>query len=99
MTKSEEILKKFPVYLVTFTEEIPNEKLHFLCSGNCCTETGVIKDSQTPPVDQQISNVLTIIENFCSSLEAIKTIKTIYENDIMKYKTIYENRRPYDWTR
>ena len=35
---------------------------------NCCRETGVIKDSQNPPDDQQISN--TIIENFRSMLEA-----------------------------
>ena len=62
----------FVVYLVTFAEEIPNGKLHFLCSGNCCTETGVTKDSQTPPVEQQISNILTIVENLCSSLEAVK---------------------------
>ena len=37
---------------------------------NCCKETGVIEDSQTPPDDQQISNILTIIENFRPSLEA-----------------------------
>ena len=35
-------------------------------------ETGFIKDSETPQADQQISNILTITENFCSSLEAIK---------------------------
>ena len=28
---------------------------------NCCTETVVIEDSQTPPDDQQMSNILTII--------------------------------------
>ena len=39
---------------------------------NCCTETGVIEDSQTPPDDQQISKILTVIENFCSSLEAVQ---------------------------
>ena len=39
---------------------------------NCCTETGVIEDSQTPLDDQQISNILTIIENFRSSLEAVE---------------------------
>ena len=38
---------------------------------NCCTETGVIEDSQTPPDDQQIIKILTIIENFRSSLETV----------------------------
>ena len=37
---------------------------------NCCAETGVIQESQTPPDDQQISNMLTIIKNFRSLLEA-----------------------------
>ena len=37
---------------------------------NCCTETGVIEDSQTPPYNQQIS--IEIIENFHSSLEAVE---------------------------
>ena len=39
---------------------------------NCCTETGVIEDSQTPPDDQQIIKILTIIENFRSSLETVE---------------------------
>ena len=38
---------------------------------NCCTKTGVIEDSQTPPDDQQIIKILTIIENFRSSLETV----------------------------
>ena len=39
---------------------------------NCCTETGVIEDSQTPPDDQQISKIVTIIEHFCSSLKEVE---------------------------
>ena len=39
---------------------------------NCCTETGVIEDSQTPPNDQQISKILTLIEDFRSLLEAVE---------------------------
>ena len=35
-------------------------------------ETGVIEDSQTSSNKQQISNILTLLENFCSSLEAVK---------------------------
>ena len=34
-------------------------------------EIGVIEDSQTPLDDQQISNILTLIENFGSWLEAV----------------------------
>ena len=34
-------------------------------------ETGVIEDSQTASDDQQNSNILTIIENFCSLLKAV----------------------------
>ena len=39
---------------------------------NCCTETDGIDGSQTPPDDQQISNILTIIEIFRSSLEEVE---------------------------
>ena len=39
---------------------------------NCCTETAVIEDSQTALDDQQISNILNIIENFRTSLEAVE---------------------------
>ena len=39
---------------------------------NCCTETGVIEDSQTRPNDQQISNILIITENSCSLLDAVE---------------------------
>ena len=39
---------------------------------NCCTETSVIEDSQTALDDQQISNILNIIENFRTSLEAVE---------------------------
>ena len=39
---------------------------------NCCTETGVTEDSQIAPDDKQISKILTIIENFRSSLEAVE---------------------------
>ena len=35
-------------------------------------ETGVIEDSQTSPNEQQISNILILLENSCSSLEAVK---------------------------
>ena len=35
---------------------------------NCSTETGVTEDSQTPSDGQQISNILTIIENLRSSI-------------------------------
>ena len=38
----------------------------------CCTETGVIEDSQTPLDDQQVSNMQTIIENVRSSLELVE---------------------------
>ena len=36
---------------------------------NCCTETGVIEDSQTPPDDQQISKILTIVEKRFMKIE------------------------------
>ena len=39
---------------------------------NCCTETGVIEDSQTPPDDQQFSKIVTIIEHFRSSLKEVE---------------------------
>ena len=39
---------------------------------NCCTETGVIEDSQTPPDDLQFSKIVTIIEHFRSSLKEVE---------------------------
>ena len=39
---------------------------------NCCAGTGIIKDSHTSPDDQQINKILTIIENFHSSPEAVE---------------------------
>ena len=39
---------------------------------NCCTETGVIEDSQTRPDDQQISNILSIVESLHSSPETVE---------------------------
>ena len=42
-------------------------------NSSCCTEGGIIEDSRTPPDDRQISNIQTIIENYCSSLQAVET--------------------------
>ena len=44
----------------------------FIEDRDCCTETGVIENIQTPPDDQQINNLLNIIENFRSSLKGVK---------------------------
>ena len=38
ISKSVEIMVKFPVDLLTFTEEILNGKLHFLCSDKYITQ-------------------------------------------------------------
>ena len=61
------------MYIVPETQEDNSHVVqNDVIEDNCCTETGVIEDSQTSPDDQPISNILAIIENFRSSLEAVE---------------------------
>ena len=88
---------QFPADLVTFTEEILDRKLHFLCSVNSCGQYFVFKISLTckPDVFEICLNLslISLIKfstntSFCVSYDIHYCIVSIVKDIFSKYKQI-----------